>query len=165
MSITRTKAEKKTTNEKDSAMTASTSATNGSSGSQWLLGRKGPPRPLRTTPRNETANGSSQAKPTAAAPAANVVNEPIADIDRSSARSRGPTEESYDEVPYPGGTYRATHPSHLAMVARLCGISPAPPAQCRVLELGCSMGANIVPMAAGPAAKASSLASTSRPSR
>jgi cyclopropane fatty-acyl-phospholipid synthase-like methyltransferase/methyltransferase-like protein len=65
----------------------------------------------------------------------------------ATAKEADPTGDTYDEVPYPGGTYRNTHPSHLAMVARMCGITPTPPRHCRVLELGCSMGANLIPMA------------------
>jgi methyltransferase-like protein/cyclopropane fatty-acyl-phospholipid synthase-like methyltransferase len=57
--------------------------------------------------------------------------------------------ESYNQIPYPGGAFRATHPSHLAMVSRLLGIESAKPSKCRVLELGCSMGANLIPMAHG----------------
>lgn len=57
------------------------------------------------------------------------------------------TDESYDEVPYPGGAFRPTHPSHIAMVAKLCSLNPPSPHRCKVLELGSSMGANLIPMA------------------
>jgi methyltransferase-like protein/cyclopropane fatty-acyl-phospholipid synthase-like methyltransferase len=57
------------------------------------------------------------------------------------------TEQSYDEVPYPGGAFRSTHPCHLSMVAALCGVESVAPARSRVLELGCSMGSNLIPMA------------------
>jgi methyltransferase-like protein/cyclopropane fatty-acyl-phospholipid synthase-like methyltransferase len=63
------------------------------------------------------------------------------------ARRTDLTEAAYDDMPYPGGSYRNTHPSHLAMVAKMCGITPTPPRRCRVLEIGCSMGANLIPMA------------------
>jgi cyclopropane fatty-acyl-phospholipid synthase-like methyltransferase/methyltransferase-like protein len=65
------------------------------------------------------------------------------------ATNTSPTnsDESYDEVPYPGGAFRPTHPSHIAMVARLCGLTPPAPQECKVLELGCSMGSNLIPMA------------------
>ncbi len=58
-----------------------------------------------------------------------------------------PLATSYDEVPYPRLAFPLTHPSHLATVARLLGMTPAPVAECRVLELGCASGANLVPMA------------------
>ena len=57
------------------------------------------------------------------------------------------TIPEYDEVPYTGKAIPLSHPCHLAMVGRLCGLRPAPPAQCRVLELGCAVGTNLLPMA------------------
>ena len=59
------------------------------------------------------------------------------------------SSNTYDEVPYPGGAFRASHPSHLGMVAKLFSLHPKPPSDCRVLELGCSMGSNLIPMAEG----------------
>ena len=53
----------------------------------------------------------------------------------------------YDEVEYPGFPYPDTHPDHLATLATLFGMSPAPIETCRVLELGCGDGANLVPIA------------------
>ena len=40
-----------------------------------------------------------------------------------------------------------THPDRLATVATLFGMKPAPVERCRVLELGCSNGANLLSMA------------------
>ena len=54
---------------------------------------------------------------------------------------------SYDAVPYPDKPRPATHPDHLAALARLAGLNPAPARRCRVLELGCAAGANLWPMA------------------
>jgi methyltransferase-like protein/2-polyprenyl-3-methyl-5-hydroxy-6-metoxy-1,4-benzoquinol methylase len=54
---------------------------------------------------------------------------------------------SYDELPYPSLPYPYTHPDHLAVVATLLGLSPARPDRCRVLELGCAGGGNLIPMA------------------
>lgn len=54
---------------------------------------------------------------------------------------------SYDELPYPALCYTQTHPSRLAACARLLGLAPAPVARCRVLELGCASGGNLLPMA------------------
>ena len=54
---------------------------------------------------------------------------------------------SYDEIPYPSRPASGTHPSHLAAVARVFGMVPAPPAKCRVLELGCASGGNLLPLA------------------
>ncbi len=54
---------------------------------------------------------------------------------------------SYDEVPYEGCAVEVTHPDYLAAVAALLGLRPAPPDHCRVLELGCSDGGNLIAMA------------------
>jgi SAM-dependent methyltransferase len=55
----------------------------------------------------------------------------------------------YDELPYPGQAYLESHPDCLATVATLFGLAPPPVERCRVLELGCGDGANLIPMAAG----------------
>ena len=54
---------------------------------------------------------------------------------------------AYDRVPYPGHPFAQTHPDRLATVATLFGLDPAHPARCRLLELGCGDGGNLVPMA------------------
>ena len=54
---------------------------------------------------------------------------------------------AYDEVDYPGWPYPQTHPDRLATLARLFGMAPADPERCRVLELGCGDGANLLPIA------------------
>jgi SAM-dependent methyltransferase/methyltransferase-like protein len=53
----------------------------------------------------------------------------------------------YDEVLYPGHPYPQTHPDRLATIGRLFGMNPAPVDGCRVLELGCGDGGNLIPMA------------------
>ncbi len=55
--------------------------------------------------------------------------------------------DPYDVVPYGGRAVPLSHPDHLAIAALRHGLSPAPPEACRVLELGCAEGANVVPMA------------------
>lgn len=59
-----------------------------------------------------------------------------------------PAEFLYDQFLYEGYPITATHPDRIIPVARLLGMNPAPAAGCRVLELGCGDGANILPMAA-----------------
>ncbi len=54
---------------------------------------------------------------------------------------------SYDEVPYASYPFAQTHPDRLATLGRLFGLEPAPVAACRVLELGCAAGGNLIPMA------------------
>jgi methyltransferase-like protein/2-polyprenyl-3-methyl-5-hydroxy-6-metoxy-1,4-benzoquinol methylase len=58
-----------------------------------------------------------------------------------------PPRTSYDELPYPSFPYPQTHPDHLAAVATLLGLSPARADRCRVLELGCAGGGNLIPLA------------------
>jgi len=53
----------------------------------------------------------------------------------------------YDAVLYPGLAYDYTHPDRLATIASLHGLEGAPAPCCRVLELGCGAGSNIIPMA------------------
>ena len=53
----------------------------------------------------------------------------------------------YDLVPYPAMPRQQTHPDRLATVGKLFGMSPAPVERCRVLEIGCSDGGNLIPMA------------------
>ncbi|HUG70582.1 MAG TPA: methyltransferase regulatory domain-containing protein [Pirellulaceae bacterium] len=55
---------------------------------------------------------------------------------------------SYDEVPYDSYPFPQSHPNRLATIARLLGMNPAPLETCRVLELGCASGGNLIPMAA-----------------
>ena len=54
---------------------------------------------------------------------------------------------SYDEVPYPSLAHVQCHPDSLAALGILSGLKPAPLANCRVLEVGCATGANLLPMA------------------
>jgi methyltransferase-like protein/2-polyprenyl-3-methyl-5-hydroxy-6-metoxy-1,4-benzoquinol methylase len=56
---------------------------------------------------------------------------------------------SYDEIPYPRYSFPQTHPERLAAVATLFGLAPPAVERCRVLELGCAGGSNLVPMAEG----------------
>ena len=53
----------------------------------------------------------------------------------------------YDEIDYPGFAYAATHPDRLATLATLFRIEPPSVETCRVLELGCGDGANLIPIA------------------
>ena len=54
---------------------------------------------------------------------------------------------SYDEVPTTGYPFSQTHPDRLETVPRLLGVGAAPADRCRVLELGCTDGGNLIPMA------------------
>jgi SAM-dependent methyltransferase len=54
---------------------------------------------------------------------------------------------AYDRISYPGHPFGETHPGHLATLATLLGMAPTPLDACRVLELGCGDGANLIPVA------------------
>jgi methyltransferase-like protein len=58
-----------------------------------------------------------------------------------------PARDPHDAVAYPGFPYPNTHPDRLAAMAILHGLSPAPVERCRVLEVACNEGANLIPMA------------------
>jgi len=58
-----------------------------------------------------------------------------------------PPPTSFDEVPYPNLSHVQTHPDRLATMATLLGLSAPPIEHCRVLEVGCAIGGNIIPMA------------------
>jgi methyltransferase-like protein/SAM-dependent methyltransferase len=58
-----------------------------------------------------------------------------------------PPPTSYDRVPYPSLAFSETHPDRLATVARIFGLRTPDVAECRVLELGCASGGNLIPMA------------------
>jgi SAM-dependent methyltransferase len=63
-------------------------------------------------------------------------------------------QNPYDTIQYPSLAFTHTHPDRLAAMAILHGLSPAPVENCRVLEIGCSDGGNLIPMAyAIPAAE------------
>jgi len=53
----------------------------------------------------------------------------------------------YDAIAYAAVPHALTHVDRLATVATLLGMSPPAVADCRVLEVGCNDGANLIPMA------------------
>ena len=56
-------------------------------------------------------------------------------------------QASYDEFPYESAPIAHSHPDRLATMGWLFGIESSPIESCRVLELGCSSGGNLIPMA------------------
>lgn len=50
-------------------------------------------------------------------------------------------------MPYESYPYAQTHPDRLATIAQLFQMQPAAIDRCRVLELGCAAGGNLIPMA------------------
>jgi methyltransferase-like protein/protein-L-isoaspartate O-methyltransferase len=55
--------------------------------------------------------------------------------------------QAYNQIPYRSVALPQTHPDRLATHARLFGLGPAPLADCRVLDVGCGDGANLLAMA------------------
>lgn len=56
---------------------------------------------------------------------------------------------SYDTFPYPSKFFLQTHPDRLATAGTLYGMRPAAVENCRVLELGCGNGSNLISHAFG----------------
>ncbi len=58
-----------------------------------------------------------------------------------------PAANMYDAVPYSVDAYPQTRPDRMAAIAAFFGLQAPPPRRCRVLELGCASGGNLVPLA------------------
>ena len=65
----------------------------------------------------------------------------------ATARVNMPTLLNYDAFPYEDCPLTESHPDYLSIVGQLFGVAAAPPDHCRVLELGCASGGNLIPMA------------------
>ena len=63
------------------------------------------------------------------------------------AVSPDPLLASYDAVPYGGGAIAGTRPDYLAATAKLRGLDAPDVRRCRVLDLGCATGGNLLAMA------------------
>jgi methyltransferase-like protein/cyclopropane fatty-acyl-phospholipid synthase-like methyltransferase len=61
--------------------------------------------------------------------------------------SQPPAHSTYDDLPYPSNPFPQTRPDHLASIATLFDLVPPPTESCRLLELGCASGGNLIPMA------------------
>lgn len=57
------------------------------------------------------------------------------------------TAAQYDQMPYESKPFPQSQPSRLGAIAKLFGLSAPPLKNCRVLELGCASGGNLVPLA------------------
>jgi SAM-dependent methyltransferase len=56
--------------------------------------------------------------------------------------------DAYDNVPYQSKPFAQSTPEQLAIMGKLFGLNPPDITTARVLELGCSAGGNIIPLAA-----------------
>ncbi len=69
-----------------------------------------------------------------------------------------------ERILYPGGAWEHSHPDRIAANARMHGLQPAPVERCRVLELGCGAGRNLVAIAYGlPHARCTGIELAARP--
>ncbi len=89
----------------------------------------------RTPAKNDPSKVVSSPNPDLAAPTS------------ASATAPAPVY-SYDQVPYQSNPFPQSQPEQLAAVAKLFCLNPVLPSRARVLELGCSAGGNIIPLAA-----------------
>lgn len=68
-------------------------------------------------------------------------------VDKTSGDVQIAIAQDYDDYPYDSHPFPVSHPDRLAVLATLFGMQPADPQKCRVLELGCATGGNLIPMA------------------
>jgi methyltransferase-like protein/predicted O-methyltransferase YrrM len=54
---------------------------------------------------------------------------------------------SYNDIPYESFPFQQTHPDRLATIAKLFGLQSPNVETCKVLEIGCASGNNLIPMA------------------
>jgi SAM-dependent methyltransferase len=54
----------------------------------------------------------------------------------------------YDQLPYRARPHALTRPAHIGAIAHLFGIAAPPVTTARVLEIGCAVGGNLIPLAA-----------------
>jgi methyltransferase-like protein/protein-L-isoaspartate O-methyltransferase len=57
------------------------------------------------------------------------------------------TLEEYDDLPYSDCPINVSRPDNLYVIGRLFHLKPARPETCKVLELGCAGGGNLIPLA------------------
>lgn len=68
-------------------------------------------------------------------------------MDMNQSQPHYSSSASYDELPYKSFPFTQTHPSVLAGIGRFFALNPPTVSTARVLELGCSSGGNIIPLA------------------
>ena len=81
-------------------------------------------------------------------PLPHAASEYLPGMHLSERTTNAALAEKYDAVAYEGQSNALSHPDRMAVVATLYGLAPPSVATCRVLEFGCSDGANLLPMAA-----------------
>ena len=59
----------------------------------------------------------------------------------------GDLSSQYNRISYPSHAYPETHPDRLAVMAVLFGLDPPAVQTCRILDIGCGDGSNLIPIA------------------
>jgi|GEM_PF-44045 len=72
--------------------------------------------------------------------------DPLSTLDSLLAQPPA-RDTSYDDIPYESHPFAQSHPNRLFTIGTLFGLRPTPVQKCRVLELGCASGGNLIPMA------------------
>jgi SAM-dependent methyltransferase len=75
------------------------------------------------------------------------VGDALSERPAGDGRASQALAAAYDALPYTSLPFAQSHPDRLATLAHLFGMTPAPLQRCRVLELGCASGGNLLPMA------------------
>ena len=70
-------------------------------------------------------------------------------VNELSMNAQRPEVSNYDVVDFPSLPFAASHPDRMATIGLLFGMQPTDVEHCRVLEIGCGAGGNILPMAFG----------------
>jgi 2-polyprenyl-3-methyl-5-hydroxy-6-metoxy-1,4-benzoquinol methylase len=66
---------------------------------------------------------------------------------REIALTQTSKSTSYNDIPYESFPFQQTHPNRLATIAKLFGLQSPNIETCKVLEIGCASGNNLLPMA------------------
>ncbi len=81
------------------------------------------------------------------APVDPVSTQPPTPLGPQAPASPPAGPNTYDAVPYLSFPFVQSHPDRIATVASLFGLLPARADSCRLLELGCASGGNLIPLA------------------
>lgn len=68
-------------------------------------------------------------------------------LSATDRRSIAQTRQSYEQIPYETHAWTTSQPARLETIAKLRGLEAAPADRCRVLEIGCGNGGNLIPLA------------------
>lgn len=76
-----------------------------------------------------------------------TADSPAAPVPAPGAPSADGTDKEYHDISYDSGSFPQSSPPRVFALATLFGLSPPDARTARVLELGCSSGGNIIPLA------------------